>query len=314
MKSIGSIGGLWRYPVKSLAGEALNCAPIDATGIVGDRRWALRSELDGELINCKALPSLLKMGAYYTEQPFSGTEVAHARIRFPDGRTLSTRDPLIDATISAFAGRPLTLWPLLAQSNTEHYRLRQGWTPALTLQRMGMKPDDPFPDFSEYEPEMIEELQHFFTPRGTYKDAYPIHFLTSATLRTAQDFMPGADVTPTRFRPNLLIDTPGEHGLPELDWKGFDLIIGDVVLNCGDRTVRCLMPSQAQLGGIRAEPRMYSLLKGLSGYNFGAYCLVRQGGEIHIGDEVFWSLMAKAFTTLCVVGTTPQLVWATVAA
>lgn len=37
--------GLWRYPVKSLRGEALGEIQLDARGVLGDRIWALR---DGE--------------------------------------------------------------------------------------------------------------------------------------------------------------------------------------------------------------------------------------------------------------------------
>jgi uncharacterized protein len=32
--------GLWRYPVKSMAGEALVAAEVSWHGLAGDRRWA----------------------------------------------------------------------------------------------------------------------------------------------------------------------------------------------------------------------------------------------------------------------------------
>jgi uncharacterized protein len=35
------VAEIWRYPVKSMAGEKLNSCPIAETGLVGDRRWAL---------------------------------------------------------------------------------------------------------------------------------------------------------------------------------------------------------------------------------------------------------------------------------
>lgn len=287
MKAIGSIGGLWRYPVKSLYGEALEEAPLDDTGIIGDRRWALRSVLDEELVNCKAIPSLLTMGASYQNDPAPGYGVAHAVITLPDGRQIGTDDPQVEAAVSAIAGRPLTLWPLLPEANAEHYRLRQPFSPEVTLKRMGLKPDDPYPDFSTYEPEMIEELEIFFSPRGSYKDAYPLHFITSASLETVKEFLPGVRAEARRFRPNFLIDTVGETGLPELDWTGYDLVIGDnVVLHCGQKTVRCIMPSQPQLG-LEAEPKMGGLLQRLANMNFGAYCFIRNAGTIKLGDKVY---------------------------
>jgi len=35
------VAEIWRYPVKSMAGERLESCVIEATGLVGDRRWAL---------------------------------------------------------------------------------------------------------------------------------------------------------------------------------------------------------------------------------------------------------------------------------
>jgi uncharacterized protein YcbX len=37
---IGRVVGVWRYPVKAMAGEALSEAPVSWFGLAGDRRWA----------------------------------------------------------------------------------------------------------------------------------------------------------------------------------------------------------------------------------------------------------------------------------
>jgi uncharacterized protein len=37
---VGIVSGLWRYPVKSMAGEALASTDISWAGLAGDRRWA----------------------------------------------------------------------------------------------------------------------------------------------------------------------------------------------------------------------------------------------------------------------------------
>ncbi len=37
---VGTLLGLWRYPVKSMAAEALTESPVGWHGIAGDRRWA----------------------------------------------------------------------------------------------------------------------------------------------------------------------------------------------------------------------------------------------------------------------------------
>ena len=44
MSSIGVVKALWRYPVKSMAGEALDEAEVSWHGLAGDRRWAFVRE------------------------------------------------------------------------------------------------------------------------------------------------------------------------------------------------------------------------------------------------------------------------------
>ncbi|MBV9110781.1 MAG: MOSC domain-containing protein [Gemmatimonadetes bacterium] len=41
---VGRVVGLWRYPVKSMAGEALESAEVGWHGVEGDRRWAFVRE------------------------------------------------------------------------------------------------------------------------------------------------------------------------------------------------------------------------------------------------------------------------------
>lgn len=48
MNSVGIVEDLWRYPVKSMAGERLTQAPVDVRGILGDRLYAVR-DTDGKL-------------------------------------------------------------------------------------------------------------------------------------------------------------------------------------------------------------------------------------------------------------------------
>jgi uncharacterized protein len=38
---VGTVAEIWRYPVKSMAGERLNSALLTGNGLEGDRRWAL---------------------------------------------------------------------------------------------------------------------------------------------------------------------------------------------------------------------------------------------------------------------------------
>ncbi|UFQ16107.1 MULTISPECIES: MOSC domain-containing protein [Streptomyces] len=85
--------GLRRFPVKSMLGEEHDRLEFDATGAVGDRRWALRCA-DGKLGSGKnhprfrRIPGLLEHHAAYDDE---GLPVITA----PDGATLCPGDPRI---------------------------------------------------------------------------------------------------------------------------------------------------------------------------------------------------------------------------
>lgn len=58
---------LWRYPVKSMQGERLARATVTATGLEGDRRWAVRDRVTGTVLTAKRVPELLYGSATWVE-------------------------------------------------------------------------------------------------------------------------------------------------------------------------------------------------------------------------------------------------------
>ena len=98
-------------------------------------------------------------------------------------------------------------------------------------------------------------LGKYATLPFTHYDAYPLHFLTSATLQWLQETNPEADIDVRRFRPNFLIDThPTSAGFLENQWSGGYLEIGASVIKVESPTIRCSMPAQAQ-PGLRPDSR-----------------------------------------------------------
>ncbi|WP_436796134.1 MOSC domain-containing protein [Actinospongicola halichondriae] len=87
---------LWRYPVKSMAGEALDQTEVSDLGIDGDRQWGLVDTDTGLVLTARRVPDLL-----LASPVASGDTVA---IRLPDGTI--TDD---DATLSAWLGRSVAL-------------------------------------------------------------------------------------------------------------------------------------------------------------------------------------------------------------
>ncbi|MFD2092514.1 MOSC domain-containing protein [Blastococcus deserti] len=88
---------LWRYPVKSLQGERLSEATIDALGIAGDRRWALFDRDTGLGLTARRVPGLLFGSARIRAD--GGVEVV-----LPDG-TVTTDDEVL----SGWLGRRVEL-------------------------------------------------------------------------------------------------------------------------------------------------------------------------------------------------------------
>jgi uncharacterized protein YcbX len=88
---------LWRYPVKSLQGERLAEAAIDALGIAGDRRWALFDRDTGLGLTARRVPELL----------FASARLRHdgdVEVVLPDG-TVTTDE----AVLSEWLGRRIEL-------------------------------------------------------------------------------------------------------------------------------------------------------------------------------------------------------------
>lgn len=122
-----------------------------------------------------------------------------------------------------------------------------------------------------------------FRPR--YEHA-PLHLLTTAAMRSLNRELPGSVVDERRFRPNLVVDWPdGDAPMPENDWIGREIRIGEVVLRgslpcgrCGFITIeQDGLPLDVEL--LRTVVKRYSR-------NFGIYCEVVRPGEIRPGDAV----------------------------
>jgi uncharacterized protein YcbX len=90
------VAEVWRYPVKSLGGEALDRAVIGEHGVEGDRQWALFDVATGFGLTARRAPELLMASARCGDE---GVEVL-----LPDGT--ATAD---DAVLSAWLGRAVTL-------------------------------------------------------------------------------------------------------------------------------------------------------------------------------------------------------------
>lgn len=122
-----------------------------------------------------------------------------------------------------------------------------------------------------------------FRPR--YEHA-PIHLLTTAAMRSLGRDMPGSVIDERRFRPNIVVDWPdGAHPIPEADWIGRKIRIGDVVLKGREPCARCGFITLEQ-EGLPLDVDLLRTVVKRYGRNFGIYCDVLTPGEISPGDAV----------------------------
>lgn len=108
---IGQITHLTRYPVKSMAGETLQRAPIATYGLYGDRSHALiDNDKEGwdSFITARQYPQML---GYMASLPVDGgTEEAFPELQItaPDGRLLHWTEDLIQE-LGGFPNRSISL-------------------------------------------------------------------------------------------------------------------------------------------------------------------------------------------------------------
>ncbi len=100
MQTIGAVKEIWRFPIKSMAGESLARGEVGGLGIVGDRGWALRDEKAGEIRGAKKMPQLMQCHAAYDEEPAPG-RVPAATITLPNGERVRTGDRDANQKLSA---------------------------------------------------------------------------------------------------------------------------------------------------------------------------------------------------------------------
>lgn len=211
---IARVVGLWRYPVKSLAGEALEAAGVGLAGIPHDRTHAVVDQRTGKALSAKRDPRLLA-GAARAEDD-------RVLVTVPGVGEIPADDPSVHDALSAWLDRPV--------------RLAAAEPGRRTVFEMDLDPEDPT---------AVTDLQ---TPPGTFHDSRSVlHLLTTASLAAARALHPGGDADVRRFRPNVLL-TATPDGFVEDAWVGAELDLGDTRLQVRKRTTRCVLPTRAQPG------------------------------------------------------------------
>jgi len=274
--SNASVANIYRYPVKSMMGEALSEADIGEFGIAGDRGWAVRDEKRGGIRGGKKIPQLMTLAAQ------SGP--AAPLITAPDGDSASASSEGINEWLSDKLNHPVTLWPLLPAEQLDHYRRGAPDTEDFEQELravFGRLPDEPLPDLTGF-----EELLEFESPPGTYFDAFSLSIMSQQSLATMNQLDGDSLFDVRRFRPNLLVDISGsDHPFPEQAWVGKTLSIGSVKLKIEMTCPRCSMTTHG-FDDLPQDAQIMRKLVANSEGNLGTYASVVQAGKVFAGDSV----------------------------
>ena len=287
---LGRITQIWRYPVKSMAGEQLARAQVGRSGIVGDRRWAVRNDSVGEIQGGKKFPDLMRCTARFRREPRGDDDTPPpVGIQFPDGNTCGSDAPdvlgrrLLDVT----EGTPCSVWPVQPAEAEAFYRRKartQEEAAADRAHNLQREAGEPYPDLTGFPPSIFE----FTSIPGMYFDLSPLHLLTTASLAFMARCNPDADWDVRRFRPNFLVDVADgqqTEGLVELAWLGRTLRVGGLTLRCDYPTPRCGMITRPQ-PGLGFDKGVLRTVVREADQNLGVYADVVEPGEVKVGDEI----------------------------
>jgi uncharacterized protein YcbX len=276
---------LWRYPVKSMAGERVESTSIDERGLHGDRLWAIRDEQRGELTSAKRIPAMLQCSARFVDEPATDVgpgSIPAVVITFPDGSTVRSDASDVNERLSAFLGKRVTLHALRPASDKAHYKLVKQSADDMRA-AFAIDPGEPLPDFSMMPMAKLLELGKYATPPGTYFDAMTLHVVTTASLEALRT-KGTSDFDVRRFRPNVVIEG-APAGFPEAEWTGGTLTIGHCVSFVDCPTPRCSMPTRAQ-EKLPADPKVLKTIVVEAERCVGAYSTVTRAGAVRVGDDV----------------------------
>ena len=239
---VGTVAELWRFPVKSMAGEQIEEAEFSDRGLFGDRGYGLIDAETNKLVSAKStklFPGILDCRATLLEPPQVGEDLPPVLISLADGSSITSDSADIDKALSSFFKRTVSL----ARVAPDDYTI-----------------DQYYPDIAHLDPEdhrdtVVEQPlgsalfaavgQPSPVPAGAFFDLFPISVMTTSTMARLGELAPTSTIDPRRFRMNVIVATE-EPGFLENDWPGRTLTLDSVELAVALPDPRCVMTTLPQ--------------------------------------------------------------------
>lgn len=258
-----TISQLYIYPVKSLAGIAIDSSKVDAMGLMHDRRWMLVSPT-GDFLSQRKFPKMALIQPTFIDQQLILT---------------SANQPDL----------------IVATADTQHTMQVTIWKDTVTAQRVGEQADKwlsktlgtpcylvyiPDNEIRQCDPEFAQQGEH-----TGFADGFPILILSTASLEDLNQRL-DQPVTMKHFRPNIVVE--GCYAFAEDDWDTFS--IGDVAMRGVKPCSRCILttvnPATGERNSMEPLQTLMSYRKQGNNVNFGQNVIHSTTGNIQIGDRV----------------------------
>ena len=245
-EAIGTVTALWRYPVASMCGEAVESVEIDTGGVIGDRGWgvyAAGASEAGFAARGRKWKNLVQAQARFVEPPRRSADCPPVEVRLPDGTVFQGGAAGFDAGLSALLSHDVVLRRVGGATAADGNRFAQSYEHA------------------------------------------PIDLLTTSSLDRLAELYPEGAADIRRFRANILVGTMRLSGFVENGWLGRGLRIGAVTLEITEHCRRCAMTTLAQ-GVLPRDRAILDTVTRHNGANLGVYATVVVPGAISSGDAV----------------------------
>lgn len=260
------VDAIFRYPVKSLRGHALAEAEVEPIGLKGDRRWMV-VDAGGQFQTIRQIPVMTQIavepaadgillshhgqGSCFAATPGDGAPEMAVRV-WRDAVRARLASPEADAFLSAVLEKPVRLVHLADET---------------------ARPVDPA-----------------FGAAGdhvSFADGFPLLLTTAESLADLNARL-GRELSPLRFRPNLVIG--GAEPWAEDTWR--EIAVGSVRFRVVKPCARCVVTTRDPLTGAQDDPREPLRTLGTfhrahhGGVIFGQNIIPDGMGAIRVGDPV----------------------------